>query len=155
MSFEFRESIKRIVSQNQREYPSKSHSLIYFVEKLELKLEDSTYEFLFMPNKISVPTRYPEDLRKLVAAYSKERTDTILNRTKEIQLWIKQHSDIDLIIISADFRNKDIFERSKMTMKPEIATLKKYKVSMDILNLSPEEYADSKLKMYFESKIVA
>jgi len=64
-------------------------------------------------------------------------------------------SDIDLIIISADFRNKDIFERSQMTMKPEIATLKKYKVSMDILNLSPEEYADSKLKMYFDSKIVA
>ena len=64
-------------------------------------------------------------------------------------------SDIDLIIISSDFRNKDIFERSQMTMKPEIATLKKYKVSMDILNLSPEEYADSKLKMYFDSKIVA
>ena len=64
-------------------------------------------------------------------------------------------SDIDLIIISADFRNKDIFERSQMTMIPEIATLKKYKVSMDILNLSPEEYADSKLKMYFDSKIVA
>jgi hypothetical protein len=52
--------------------------------------EDSKYEFLFMLNKISVPTRYPEDLRKLVAAYSKERTDNILNRTKEIQLWIKQ-----------------------------------------------------------------
>ena len=64
-------------------------------------------------------------------------------------------SDIDLIIISSDFRDKDIFERSQMTMKPEIATLKKYKVSMDILNLSPEEYADSKLKMYFDSKIVA
>jgi len=66
-----------------------------------------------------------------------------------------QDSDIDLIIISSDFRNKDIFERTQMTMKPEIATLKKYKVSMDILNMSPEEYADSKLKMYFDSKIVA
>jgi predicted nucleotidyltransferase len=64
-------------------------------------------------------------------------------------------SDIDLIIISADFRDKDIFERSQMTMNPEIATLKKYKVSMDILNLSPEEYADSKEKMFYDSKIVA
>ena len=64
-------------------------------------------------------------------------------------------SDIDLIIISSDFRNKDIFERSQMTMKPEIATLKKYKVAMDILNLSPEEYNDSKIKMYYDSKIVA
>ncbi len=66
-----------------------------------------------------------------------------------------EDSDIDLIIISSDFRNKDIFERTQMTMKPEIATLKKYKFSMDILNLSPEEYDDSKLKMYYDSKIVA
>ena len=66
-----------------------------------------------------------------------------------------EDSDIDLIIISSDFRNKDIFERTQMTMKPEIATLKKYKVSMDILNFSPEEYDDSKLKMYYDSKIVA
>ena len=82
--------LKGLLVKTKGEYPSKSHSLIYFVEKLELKMEDSTYEFLFMLNKISVPTRYPEDLRKLVAAYSKERTDNILNRTKEIQLWIKQ-----------------------------------------------------------------
>ena len=82
--------LKGLLVKTKGEYPSKSHSLIYFVEKLELKMEDSMYEFLFMLNKISVPTRYPEDLRKLVAAYSKERTDNILNRTKEIQLWIKQ-----------------------------------------------------------------
>ena len=82
--------LKGLLVKTKGEYPSKSHSLIYFVEKLELKMEDSYYEFLFTLNKISVPTRYPEDLRKLVAAYSKERTDNILNRTKEIQLWIKQ-----------------------------------------------------------------
>jgi uncharacterized protein len=64
-------------------------------------------------------------------------------------------SDIDLIIISEDFRNKDIFERSQMTMNPEVATLQKYKVSMDIINLSPEEYNESKIKMFYHSKIVA
>jgi uncharacterized protein len=64
-------------------------------------------------------------------------------------------SDIDLIIISADFRNKDIFERSHMTMNPEVATLKRFKISMDVINLSPEEYDDSKIKMYYHSKIVA
>ena len=69
---------------------SKSHSLIYLVEKIELKMDNSYYEFIFTLNKISVPTRYPEDLRKLVKAYSLERTYAILNLTKEIQLWIKQ-----------------------------------------------------------------
>ena len=43
-----------------------------------------------MLNKISVPTRYPEDLLNFFAAYSKERTYDILNQTKEIQKWIKQ-----------------------------------------------------------------
>ena len=66
-----------------------------------------------------------------------------------------EDSDIDLIIISEDFRNKDIFERSQMTMNPEVATLKRYKVPMDIINLTPEEYDDSKIKLYYHSKIVA
>ena len=68
---------------------------------------------------------------------------------------MNEDSDIDLVIISSDFSNKDIFERSEMTMNPEISTLKKYKVSMDIINLSPEEYEDSKIKMYYNSKIIA
>ena len=68
---------------------------------------------------------------------------------------MQEDSDIDLIIISSDFRNKDIFERSQMTMKPEIATLKKYKISMDVINLSPEEYDASKVRMYYNSIRVA
>lgn len=49
-------------------------------------------------------------------------------------------SNIDLIIISSDFIDLDIFERAKMTMKPEIETLRKFKILMDIINLSPIEY---------------
>jgi len=64
-------------------------------------------------------------------------------------------SDIDLIVISTDFRDKDIFERSKLTMAPEIKTFKKFKVPMDILNMSPEEYRNMKLKMLYPSQIVA
>jgi uncharacterized protein len=66
-----------------------------------------------------------------------------------------EDSDIDLIVISADFRDKDIFERSKLTMGPEIRAIKKFKVSMDILNMSPEEYSEMKLKRLYPSKIVA
>ena len=83
-------ALKGLLVKSKGEFPSKSHSLIYFVEKLELNMKESYYEFLFTLNKISVPTRYPEDLRKLVTAYSKERTINILNQTKEIQLWIKE-----------------------------------------------------------------
>lgn len=68
---------------------------------------------------------------------------------------MSEDSDIDLIIISADFRDKDIFERSKLTMDPEIRTIKKFKVPMDILNMSPEEYSEMKLKRLYPSKIVS
>jgi HEPN domain-containing protein len=83
-------ALKGLLVKKTGEFPSKSHSLIYFIDKLELQLDDHKYEFLFMLNKISVPTRYPDDLRKLFAAYTKERTELILNQTKEVQLWIKQ-----------------------------------------------------------------
>jgi predicted nucleotidyltransferase len=66
-----------------------------------------------------------------------------------------KESDIDLIIISTDFINLDLFERAKLTMKPETETLRKFKIPMDIINLSPEEYAISNLKVFNQSKIVA
>ena len=83
-------ALKGLLIKRTDEFPSKTHSLMYFADKLGLDMSDSNYEFLFMLNKISVPTRYPEDLRKLFLTYSKERTESILNQTKEVQLWIKQ-----------------------------------------------------------------
>lgn len=64
-------------------------------------------------------------------------------------------SDIDLIIISSDFINLDLFERAKMTMKPERETLKKFKIPMDIINMSPDEFNKSNLKIFYQTKIVA
>lgn len=64
-------------------------------------------------------------------------------------------SDMDLIIISSDFMNLDIFERAKITMEAEMKTLRKYKIPMDVINLSPEEFEDSNLRKYSNAKIVA
>ena len=63
-------------------------------------------------------------------------------------------SDIDLIIISPDFSNLDIFERAKLTMRPEIDTMRRFLIPMDIINLSPEEYKESNMR-YFPCRIVA
>jgi predicted nucleotidyltransferase len=68
---------------------------------------------------------------------------------------MNKDSDIDLIIISSDFINLDLFERAKMTMKPETETLRKFKIPMDIINLSPDEYSNSNLKLFCQTKIVA
>jgi predicted nucleotidyltransferase len=68
---------------------------------------------------------------------------------------MSKDSDIDLIVISSDFNNLDIFERAKLTMRGEIETLKKYRIPMDIINLSPEEYNASNANYFYNSKIVA
>jgi len=83
-------ALKGLMIKRTGEYPSRSHSLINFVEKIGLNMSKSRYEFIFTLNKISVPTRYPEDLRRLMTSYTKERTDEILNLTKDTQEWIKQ-----------------------------------------------------------------
>lgn len=64
-------------------------------------------------------------------------------------------SDIDMIIVSSDFTGLDIIDRAKLTMKPEIETMKKYKVPMDIINLTPDEYQESSNKLFYQSKVIA
>ena len=51
-------------------------------------------------------------------------------------------SDIDIAIISENFVGKDIFERALMTKDAEIQTVRKFRVALDVLTLSPEEYRD-------------
>jgi hypothetical protein len=64
-------------------------------------------------------------------------------------------SDIDLIILSSDFINFDLFEREKLTMRQETETLRKFKIPMDIINLSPDEFNNSNLMIFYKTKIVA
>jgi len=83
-------ALKGLLIKRTGEFPTKSHSLIYFVDKIGFELSEVHYEFIYTLNNISVPTRYPDDLRKLFTVYTKERTESILQQTKEVQVWIKQ-----------------------------------------------------------------
>ena len=51
-------------------------------------------------------------------------------------------SDIDIAIISNDFAGRNIFERAIMTKDAEIQTIRKFKIPLDVLTLTPEEYQD-------------
>lgn len=66
----------------------------------------------------------------------------------------KTDSDIDLIIISENFKNKNIFERSDLTMDTEIKALKKFQVPMDILKMTTEEYNNSLLNKRFYAQLI-
>ena len=51
-----------------------------------------------------------------------------------------KESDIDLVIVSADFRGKDIFRRVELIKDAEILAIKKFMIPLDILTMTPEEY---------------
>ena len=51
-----------------------------------------------------------------------------------------KESDIDIVIVSKNFRNKDIFERVNLTMEAEVATIKKFMIPFDIITMTPEEF---------------
>jgi len=50
------------------------------------------------------------------------------------------NSDVDILIISDDFKNKDIFERARLTKDAEIKTIRKFMVPLDIVTLTSEEF---------------
>jgi predicted nucleotidyltransferase len=51
-----------------------------------------------------------------------------------------EDSDIDVVVISEDFHNKDIFERAGLIKEAEIKTVKKFMKPLDIITLTPEEF---------------
>lgn len=48
-------------------------------------------------------------------------------------------SDIDIAIVSVDFRGKDIFKRVELIKEAERATIREFMVPLDIVPLTPEE----------------
>ena len=51
-----------------------------------------------------------------------------------------EESDVDIVIISEDFSNKDIFERAILTKEAEIMTIKKFMMPLDIITMTPKEF---------------
>lgn len=49
-------------------------------------------------------------------------------------------SDVDIAIISDDFKDKDVFERAKLTYKAEWSAVNKFKLPMDVVKLTVDEY---------------
>lgn len=51
-----------------------------------------------------------------------------------------EESDIDIVVVSKDFKNKDIFERARLIMEAEVATIRKFMIPLDIITMTPEEF---------------
>jgi len=83
-------ALKSLYRKKLGKNPSKTHSLVYLAQSIHLGLPEQIREFLEMLDGVSVPTRYPEELEKLIKEYSKDRTKNILDESKKALKWLGQ-----------------------------------------------------------------
>ncbi len=83
-------SLKALYVKKLGKNPSKTHSLVYLAQSLHLDLPEKIKEFLEILDSVSVPTRYPEELEKLIKEYTENKAKNILDESRETSRWLKQ-----------------------------------------------------------------
>lgn len=82
-------ALKGLFAKKFKKDPPKIHDLVYLLKKIELTLPKTHEDFLKILNELSVPTRYPDELEKLLKQYTQERTKMLLTQAKELMEWLK------------------------------------------------------------------
>jgi HEPN domain-containing protein len=83
-------ALKALYAKKFQKDPPKIHNLNYLCEKIKLRLPENYESFVDNLNNLSVPTRYPDQIEKLVKEYKREKTRKIMHQTKELLLWLKK-----------------------------------------------------------------
>lgn len=73
----------------QGQAPLRSHDLIFLSAKVAESVPERHSAFLEMLNEVSVPTRYPDELDRLLVQYPRKRAVEILEQSREVHAWLK------------------------------------------------------------------
>jgi len=82
-------ALKGLYARRHKKDPPKIHNLNYLCEKIGIKLTKEFQDFIDRLNNLSVPTRYPDELAKLLKDYKKDLTKKVLKQTKDLLLCLK------------------------------------------------------------------
>jgi HEPN domain-containing protein len=82
--------LKGLFAKKFRENPSKTHNLNYLCEEINLELTEKFQDFIDNLNNLSVPTRYPDELQRLLQDFKKSVTKKTYNQTEELLKWLKK-----------------------------------------------------------------
>lgn len=72
------------------EVPPKTHNLLLLLDKSGKKPDPEKEKFIIKLNTASVVTRYPDDLAKIQAVYSKEIAINFIQQSQGVLEWIKR-----------------------------------------------------------------
>jgi len=82
-------ALKGLYRSKVKSDPPKIHNLLYLAQKVQLTLPPAVQEVVFLLNRVSVPTRYPEELRSMSGLYDQRKTETILTESRRVVAWLK------------------------------------------------------------------
>ena len=83
-------TLKALYSEAKASHPPKTHDLIYLVRESGLAVPKTHLEFMGIVNNASIPTRYPEDLQRLISQYPRRTATSYLSRTRKAIQWLRK-----------------------------------------------------------------
>lgn len=66
------------------------HNLILLVETIGLDMPPDLYEFVVEINRMSIVTRYPDDLNRMNRQYNRKVIDGMMKKCREVLKWLKK-----------------------------------------------------------------
>jgi HEPN domain-containing protein len=82
-------ALKGIYQKRSSAVPPRTHNLVFLAEKAQIEFPQALSDFIFSLNHAAVPTRYPDDLQRMLKDYNKEKTREIVDKSKEVLKWLK------------------------------------------------------------------
>lgn len=73
-----------------KEVPPKTHHLKYLIQKINIEMNPMIKEIVFDLDDLSIPTRYPESLQKILSSFNKEGTEEMINNSTKVIKWINE-----------------------------------------------------------------
>ena len=83
-------ALKGLYARKFEANPSKTHNLNYLCEEMNLEIPEEFQDFMDNLNNLSVPTRYPDELEKLLKDFKKGVTKKIYKQTEELLKWLRE-----------------------------------------------------------------
>jgi HEPN domain-containing protein len=83
-------ALKAVYYYKLKKEPPKIHNLSQLVQRLNLNPPDDLVDFLTDFSSMSVPARYPDDLKSVFGKFNKKQTKAILSKSKKVMKWLKK-----------------------------------------------------------------
>jgi len=83
-------ALKAIYVFKLKKEPPKIHDLKTLAKIMNLEIPEEMEPFVGKLTAISIPARYPKDLKQTLKGYDRARTRTILMDSKKVLKWMKK-----------------------------------------------------------------